>query len=140
MDRLKDLDKMIIYHENKNAGRLNPDTQDVSYGKKDEREDTIGEHDQQESLDKFETIWNKKYKIENKVALSEMEHILDIPETESISATNIALEIVLQNKKFISSMFPYFVVLNIINSALPFLVMHLEGIEYPRNHMNFFYS
>ena len=41
----------------------------------------------------FERIYDKKYELLKKIAVKELESILGVPETVSIPAKNIALEI-----------------------------------------------
>jgi len=45
----------------------------------------------------FEQMYNKKFEMRKKIAIEELEKLLQIPETVSIPGKNIALEITKQN-------------------------------------------
>jgi len=68
-------DKLIL--KNKDLPRNIPDSLP-----KDER-----------AIMKFERMYDKKYELLKKIAIKELESILGVPETVSIPAKNIALEI-----------------------------------------------
>ena len=109
MKRLRNLDKLMEYHLAKNVGKSIKEEDDGEQNyEKSPKESGHAEFQNKhhKSLSKFQQIWHRNYKIHDKMALMEMENILDISAIESIPATNIALEIILNNKKTPLSMLP----------------------------------
>ena len=92
---------------------------------------------QQETLDKFDKAFNKKYKlIDDDEPKRQLEALLGTTQTVEFPAKNLALEIVSKNKRTINSVLPLIYVTTILTVFLPMIKAYFskgqifeDGIE-----------
>ena len=117
MKRLQNSRELLNYH------KLSKEEKDIIIANsklEEKQENTAQILDEDEiAIKKFQKIFNKRFEIQKKIAINELELLLEIPEVIEIPGKNIALEITKQNQKQLGSIAGYHMIFVLIYIFIP---------------------
>jgi hypothetical protein len=117
MKRLQNSRELLNYH------KLSREEKDIIIANsklEEKQENTAQILDEDEiAIKKFQKIFNKRFEIQKKIAINELELLLEIPEVIEIPGKNIALEITKQNQKQLGSIAGYHMIFVLIYIFIP---------------------
>jgi hypothetical protein len=117
MRRLQNSRELLNYH------KLSKEEKDIIIANSnlEEKQENIAQilDEDEIAIKKFQKIFNKRFEIQKKIAINELELLLEIPEVLEIPGKNIALEITKQNQKQLGSIAGYHVIFVLIYIFIP---------------------